>query len=150
MSVGQIQVSLPFNIELTPERICLLQGTLPRSTHHLSLLPYTSYLHLWLHLHIKFHSTENTADRWDTNTFDVLILTMDSEFPAVNQEFQKFTDTFLDFCSPLFFCPLLSCFFSHPPGGQRGKQDFCIFSTRHLLNWFSPELTYGLNFESSI
>lgn len=118
--MGQIQVSPPFNIELTPERIFLLQGTVPRSTHHLSLLPYTGYLHPWLHLHIKFHNMENKVERWDTNTFDVLLLTMDSEF----QEFQKLTDAFLDFCLPLFLPPSLSCSFSPSPGGQRGKQNF--------------------------
>lgn len=103
-----------------------------------------------LHLHIEFHNMENKAVRWETNTSDVLILTMDSEFPAVSQEFQKFIDAFLDSYLPLFLPPSLACSFSPPPGGQRGKQDFCIFSTRYLLNWFSPKLMYGLSFKSTI
>lgn len=33
---------------------------------------------------------------------------MNSEFPAVRWEFQKFTEAFLVFCSPLFLPPMLS------------------------------------------
>lgn len=50
----------------------------------------------------------------------------------------------------LISLPSSITFISPTPGGQRGKQDFCIFSTRHLLNWFYPKHIYELNFKSRV
>lgn len=149
MTVGQIQVSPPFNIELKPERVCLLQGTVLTSAHHLSLLPYTSYLDLWLHLHVEFHNMENKAERWETNTFDVLILTMVSEFPAVRQEVQKFIFVFLDFYSPLFLHHLHvpSLFLQEDREGNKTSSAPNIYWTDFLSN---SKLLNFLNFKSGI
>ena len=159
MTVGQIQVSPPFSIELTPERICLLQGAVPRSTHHLFLLPHTGYLDPWLQLHTYFHNVENKADRRDMNIFDVFIV------PTVRWEFQKVTEVFLVFHSPLFLPPMLSSSSSERTESEAGLLHLqrqmstepmifpkvCIraaFQMQHLRDSFS-DVSWG-NFTSEL